>query len=448
MKIQTRQSLYTSIAFGIVFFIISLLIYFLYSQNAQKALYKNLKKTAHIVAFFHLEEDELNAIEFEKVRRQFDEIVSGTTYQVYNNQNNIVWGNKGSEILAATLEKVHKEKYLHFSTEDDFCYGIFYEDNQGDFIIIVKEPKSVLNEQLIQLLWILLSALVIGLIAVVLISRWLARIAYSPFSHIIEQVRNIPPNNPIDQIDSPNTKDELQELTDTFNHLLEQISETFSIQKNFVSYVSHEFKTPLASMLGNLEVFLLKDRSPREYEEISRKLIIQIHQLEEILNTLIVISDLRKGTDMNNQFRVDELIWEIIEKVSFNYINCKVNIQIGILPEDEDLLILHKDQTQVLMALYNIIENAVKYSKGETIDIRLHKIQNKLSLVVEDKGIGISPEELENIGKPFYRANNASLMQGSGIGLSIALRILDKNNIQYEILSKEGEGTIVTVLFY
>lgn len=189
MKIQTRQSLYTSIAFGIVFFIISLLIYFLYSQNAQKALYKNLKKTAHIVAFFHLEEDELNAIEFEKVRRQFDEIVSGTTYQVYNNQNNIVWGNKGSEILAATLEKVHKEKYLHFSTEDDFCYGIFYEDNQGDFIIIVKEPKSVLNEQLIQLLWILLSALVIGLIAVVLISRWLARIAYSPFSHIIEQVR-------------------------------------------------------------------------------------------------------------------------------------------------------------------------------------------------------------------------------------------------------------------
>lgn len=448
MKIQTRQSLYTSIAFGIVFFIISLLIYFLYSQNAQKALYKNLKKTAHIVAFFHLEEDELNAIEFEKVRRQFDEIVSGTTYQVYNNQNNIVWGNKGSEILAATLEKVHKEKYLHFSTEDDFCYGIFYEDNQGDFIIIVKEPKSVLNEQLIQLLWILLSALVIGLIAVVLISRWLARIAYSPFSHIIEQVRNIPPNNPIDQIDSPNTKDELQELTDTFNHLLEQISETFSIQKNFVSYVSHEFKTPLASMLGNLEVFSLKDRSPREYEEISRKLIIQIHQLEEILNTLIVISDLRKGTDMNNQFRVDELIWEIIEKVSFNYINCKVNIQIGILPEDEDLLILHKDQTQVLMALYNIIENAVKYSKGETIDIRLHKIQNKLSLVVEDKGIGISPEELENIGKPFYRANNASLMQGSGIGLSIALRILDKNNIQYEILSKEGEGTIVTVLFY
>lgn len=448
MKIQTRQSLYTSIAFGIVFFIISLLIYFLYSQNAQKALYKNLKKTAHIVAFFHLEEDELNAIEFEKVRRQFDEIVSGTTYQVYNNQNNIVWGNKGSEILAATLEKVHKEKYLHFSTEDDFCYGIFYEDNQGDFIIIVKEPKSVLNEQLIQLLWILLSALVIGLIAVVLISRWLARIAYSPFSHIIEQVRNIPPNNPIDQIDSPNTKDELQELTDTFNHLLEQISETFSIQKNFVSYVSHEFKTPLASMLGNLEVFLLKDRSPREYEEISRKLIIQIHQLEEILNTLIVISDLRKGTDMNNQFRVDELIWEIIEKVSFNYINCKVSIQIGILPEDEDLLILHKDQTQVLMALYNIIENAVKYSKGETIDIRLHKIQNKLSLVVEDKGIGISPEELENIGKPFYRANNASLMQGSGIGLSIALRILDKNNIQYEILSKEGEGTIVTVLFY
>lgn len=446
MKIQVRQSLYSSIAFGVVFIILSCLIYLLYSQNLRKALYKNLEKTAYITALFYLEEDELNTKEFEKVKKQFEEIVSGTVYQVYDTEGHVIWGNMDEKLPGATLKKIQKEKKLSFSSEANFCMGIFYEDNQGDFIIISKEQRNLLNEQLVSLLWILFSALVIGLIAVVLLSRWLAHIAYKPFTYVIEQVKNIPPNNPVNQIRSPNTQDELQELTDTFNHLLEQISETFVIQKNFVNYVSHEFKTPLASILGNLEVFSLKDRSPKEYEALSLKLISQIHQLEGILNTLIVVSDLRENAELSNQFRIDELIWEIIERVSFNYKNSKINVQIDVLPEDESLLIVNQDRTQLLMALFNIIENAVKYSGGEEIVIKLTKQQNKLGLSVEDKGMGIPAEELESISKPFYRAGNASPLKGTGIGLSIALRILEKNKIEYKIQSEEKRGTIVFIL--
>lgn len=446
MKIQTRQSLYSSIAFGVIFIIISFLIYILYSQNAQDAINKNLKKTANIVALFHLEEDELNAREFEHVRTQFNEIVSDITYQVYDMQDSVVWGSLGDEISVDILQKIHGEKNLFFETETDFCHGIFYEDNQGDFIIVTKEPKSLLNDQLIPLLWILLSALFVGLVAVICLSRWLAHIAYKPFSSVIEQVKNISPNNPANQIELPKTEDELQELTETFNHLLEQISETFVIQKNFVNYVSHEFKTPLTSMLGNLEVFSMKDRSPEEYNELSQKLILQIHQLEEILSTLIVVSDLRKNADIDHQFRIDELIWEIVDKVSQTRANCRVNMQIELALEDEHLLTINKDRTQLLMALFNIVENAVKYSRGETIDIRLYKLNSRLCLSVQDKGIGIPPEELQSISKPFYRADNANSIHGSGIGLSIALRILEKNNIEYQIESRVGEGTIVTVI--
>lgn len=445
MKIQVRQSLYSSIAFGVVFIIIASLIYFFYAHNSQKAINRNLEKTAYITALFYLEEDELNAKEFETVRKQFDDIVAGTAYQVYNQEGKIVWGNQEEEVSPTLLKKIEHERRLSFHSETNFCHGIFYEDNQGDFIIVAKERKEVLNEQLIPLLWILFSALLLGLIAVILLSRWLAHIAYRPFSSVIEQVKNIAPNNPIKQIDSPNTGDELQELTDTFNHLLEQISETFVIQKNFVSYVSHEFKTPLASILGNLEVFSLKDRSPKEYEELSTKLISQIHQLEGILNTLIVISDLRKDTELNNQFRIDELIWEIIEKITANYANSKVNVQIKIAPEDEILLMVNKDRTQLLMALFNIIENAVKYSRGETTSITIAKMRGKLSISIQDQGIGIPPEALKDLSKPFYRANNANSILGSGIGLSIALRILEKNNIDYKIYSQEGEGTMITI---
>lgn len=445
MKIQVRQSLYSSIAFGVVFIIISSLIYVLYAQNLRTALYKNLEKTAYITALFYLEEDELNSKEFETVKKQFQDIVAGTSYQVYNQQGRIIWGKIEEVVPSSTLEKIQKQRRLNFTSDINFCYGIFYEDNQGDFIIIAKEQKDILNEQLLSLFWILFSALLVGLIAVIFLSRWLARIAYRPFSSVIEQVRNIAPNNPSNQINSPNTGDELQELTDTFNHLLEQISETFVIQKNFVNYVSHEFKTPLASILGNLEVFSLKDRSPEEYEELSTKLISQIHQLEGILNTLIVISDLRKDTELNNQFRIDELIWEIIEKISSTYANSKVDVQMEVPPENENLLIVNKDRTQLLMALFNIIENAVKYSRGETAFITITKSLDRLSIVIQDQGMGIPPEALKDLSKPFYRANNTNAIQGSGIGLSIALRILEKNSIDYKIDSQEGKGTRIEI---
>ena len=447
MKIQTRQSLYGSIAFGVVFICISIFIYYFYSNNLKKTVDKNLKNTAHIVALFHLEEDELNSKEFENVRIQFEEIVSETHYMVYDEFNKVEFGEKNNAVSTEILNKIRSEKQVVFSTETDFLYGIFYEDNQGDFIIITRESKEVMNKQLRPLLWILVLALLIGLLAVVFLSRILASIAYKPFSRVIEQVKNISFGKTKTQIDSPNTRDELQELTETFNRLLEQISETFVIQKNFVNYVSHEFKTPLAAMLGNLEVFSLKDRNPDEYSELSQKLIAQIHQLEEIINTLIAISDLRKEDEINAQIRMDELVWEIIEKISIRYTNPLINVRIDIAPEDESLLTVAKDRTQLFMALFNIVENAVKFSQGKPIEIVLYNETDKLCLSIRDRGIGIPKADLDNIYKPLFRADNTGRIQGSGIGLSIALRILEKNKTKYEIRSTVGEGTVICLIF-
>ena len=447
MKIQTRQSIYMSIAFGVVFIIVSFLVYVLYADKAKNAVYKNLEKTANLVALFHLEEDELNSREFEKIKTQFKEIVSETSYQLYNESDSIIFGNKYEKIVPFVLEKIREQKSFNFVTATNFCHGIFYEDNQGDFIIITKESRAYLDEQLVSLLGILALALIVGLIAVILLSRWLSRVAYKPINNIIKQVNSFTPTTSETIIESPNTKDELQELTETFNHLLERISESFVIQKNFVSYVSHEFRTPLTSMQGNLEVFSLNDRNPKEYKELSQKLILQIRQLEEIINTLMVVSDLRKNVDLSNQFRIDELIWEIIEKISVNYVNPKIDVTIDILSEDENILTITKDRTQLFMALFNIIENAIKYSEKK-VNIRIYKKSEHLCLTIQDQGIGIPLEKLANISKPFYRGDNANRIEGSGIGLSIALRILDKNNIKYEVQSKEGEGTTVIITFY
>lgn len=447
MKVQTRLSLFSSIAFGIIFAIISVFIYTIYSQNTKKNIYATLKKTAYITAFFYLEEDELNKDEFAKVREQFYETTTNSFYQIYNEKDSINYGFTNLQVSHNILEKIRKNQSFSFFDADFLCHGIFYEDNQGDFVIIVREKKEVLDAQLNLLLWILIPAFFAGILAIIFFSRWIADIAYLPFRKTINQVNSISTNNLDVQISSPGTKDELQDLVDTFNNLLTKISETFVIQKNFVRYVSHEFKTPLASMLGHLEVFSLKDRSPREYEELSQMLILQIHQLEDILNTLIIISDLREDIPGTTLTRIDELIWEIIQKLSKQYANPKIRVNINISPTDEHLLHTTQDRTQLLMAFFNLIENAVKYSQNKPVEITLDKTNNnQLSIQITDKGIGIPEEQLQHISRPFYRADNATEIKGYGIGLSIALKIVEKNKIKYTIRSEESKGTTISMI--
>ncbi len=447
MKVQTRLSLFCSIVFGVIFAIVSLLIYGLYRNNATNTIYKNLEKNAHISALFYFEADELSQKDFEKIKIQFTELVADSYFQIYNAHNRIEYGIQSSDISTATLEKIKSQKKLSFDTPLYFCYGTYYEDNQGNFIVIAKERKTMFESQMRLLLAILISSFVIGLIAIILLSKWVSRIAYSPFTHVISQIKNISTHNLDVQIALPNTKDELQDLIATFNDLLAKISETVVIQKNFANYVSHEFKTPLASILGNLEVFSLKDRKPEEYNQLSEKLVEQIHQLEEILNTLIVISNLRNDVETIDQIRIDELIWKIIHQIKDRYPWSKILVNIDILPEEEHLLAVNKNSTQLLMALFNLIENAVKYSQEKNVEIRLFKKDEKLCVSIADKGIGIPQNELKNINKPFYRADNANKIQGSGIGLSIALRILEKNQIEYQIESKINIGTTIFLWF-
>lgn len=445
MKVQTRLGLYSSLVFGIIFVVISVFIYALYSNSIKNTIEGNLAKMSRIVALFYLEEDELNKEEFVKVREQFEEFVSNTYYQIYSEYDTISYGSQAWILPSSVLNEIREKERLSFSAGDFYCYGIYYEDNQGNFVVVAREKKEEMVQQLHALLWILAVVFLIGMLAVVFLNRWIANIAYRPFRLAIKQVKNISTHNLNVQIKLPDTKDELQDLIHTFNELLERISETFVIQKNFVSYVSHEFKTPLASMQGNLEVFAIKERSPEEYQQLSERLMGEIKQLEGIINTLIVVSDLGNNSEITAEVRLDELIWEIIAKLSDSYTGSKVSVSLEIQPEDESLLTVLMEKTQLLMALFNIIENAVKYSRDKTASIRLFKQDGKLHVSIADNGIGIPADQLKNISKPFYRADNANRMQGSGIGLSIALRILEKNRIKYTIHSVVNAGTEIVL---
>ncbi|MCD8166731.1 MAG: hypothetical protein LUE93_11815 [Bacteroides sp.] len=158
MKVKTRLSLYCSLIFGIIFALVSISIYQLYSHTVQRSIYNNLRKTAWVAAWFYLEEDELTEKEFEKVKQQFKEVDAGVVYQLYDVHNIIVFGEPSHPVPGHFVEKIRSVKQMSFKTENDFCYGMFYTDNQGDFVVIAKEDRSALGNQVQLLLWILIPA--------------------------------------------------------------------------------------------------------------------------------------------------------------------------------------------------------------------------------------------------------------------------------------------------
>jgi len=447
MKIRNRLTLISSATFGFVFIIASVLIYISFYNSSEKVVFKELQKTCLLSGIYYLEKDELPNYEHSAIKEQFEENIQNDIVRVYDKYNSIAFGNKEADrnINAKNLEFIRNNKKLSFKSNNHFYYGIYYNDNQGDFVVFVKTTSEVFNSQTNRLLVIMIVVLFGGLLLIFFLSRLLSTIAYRPITEVINQVNSMELNSLDKPISSSNTNDEVQDLITTFNNLLSRLSDTFAIQKNFINYVSHEFKTPLASISGNLEVFAQKERTPEEYQKVTSEALENVYHIEEILNNLMMLSGLKTIHSENETFRIDETVWNINDKIFEVYNNQEIKIDLEIV--DEKLLSVKGSEMQIQLALYNLIENAVKYSNKNPIRISLSESNYQLQIKIQDYGKGIQKEDLNLVQQTFYRGKNVGDIKGSGIGLSLATIIFKQNNIQFSITSEENSGTQIILLF-
>lgn len=448
MKIRNRLTLLSSLTYGIVFIVASFIIYLSFYRNSEKIILNELQKTCLLSGVYYLEKDELPEEEHSQVKYQFEESIQDITVRIYNENDEIRYGEKEPDrnITKQRLDYVRKHNKINFKSNNHFYFGLFYADNQGDFVVFVKANNKNFKEQTNQLLFIMIVVLIGGLIIIYIFSRILSDFAYRPITNVINQVNEIEANSLDKPIISTNTKDEVQALIDTFNNLLKRLSDTFIIQKNFINYVSHEFKTPLASILGTMEVFNQKERTPQEYNQVTKKVLEDVYYIESILNTLMMLSGLKDTNNNSENFRVDELIWDINEDIIENNAQ-KQKIKIHLDIKNNKLLNIKGNKTQIHLALYNIIENAIKYSDKSPIQISLFEKNNKLEIIIKDYGKGINKNDLKHIHQTFYRGANVENIKGNGIGLSLATIIFKQNNIGFIITSKEHYGTTVILNF-
>ncbi len=449
MNLRNRLTIYSTITFGIVFCLASLLIFLAYYKRAQDNIFSELENTTLLSAIYYLEQDELPQNEHSVIRDQFRTTILSKNVAVINATNAVEFGQliDDPNITDKILSLVRKNETFYFKKDNSFYYGMFYPDNQGDFVVFTKEPGTEYASRIKSLLLILGIVLLLGLMAIYLLSRYISNVAYKPIKNIVQQVNEVNYSNLEQGIAVPKTDDELEELITTYNKLLARLSESFLVQKNFINYVSHEFKTPLTAISGSLEVFAQKERSPEEYKQVTQEALDNVYKIESILSNLLLLSGLKNAEHQSQLVRIDELIWDINEALHNKLTEFKTQLHIDIQVSDFSLLEFKGNETLIHLALYNIIENAIKYSNNNPVEIVLKSVNSRLNVVVTDHGKGIAPDDLTFIKQTFYRGKNVGNIKGSGIGLSLATIIFDQHSIGFDIQSSLKNGTVITLTF-
>lgn len=426
--------------------------YILFGRQVKRLFFDNLKRTAFTAAVYHLERDEISANKFESVERRYNRIHS-TSIRFFDHHDQMVfeYDSLDYHIPPKTIERIRQESELLFTLDGRQFAGIFYRDNQGDFVVVASDVDREGAEQLSRLLWLFLSFFFLGLIITFFLSRVLAQQTFNPFAKLIVEVNAISDKNLYERLElPPDSENELHKLIKAFNYFLERLEKEVEGQRSFLKHASHELRTPLTAIIGNLEVTLAKERDIVEYQQQMISIQEDAIHIMEVLQALLTISGLKgeRRTIEVEKFRLDELLWDVLERRKLLQKDTDVSLDLDEIAQPEDQLLVEGNRELLAIGIANLIDNAVKFSGNKPVVVRCFVRENEqLCLCIADKGPGIDSVDLAHIFDLFYRGKRTQHMEGTGIGLHLSHIVFQKHGIDVDVQTVMNQGSIFVLTF-
>jgi two-component system sensor histidine kinase ArlS len=451
MTIRNRLTLIYTVIVALILLALSLFVFYLVKLNFHTVFFEKLYNRAEITAQVFLEKDEVSATIFKDFEARYSQTLPGELIRVYDKDNKpaFIEENGGGTYPVDLINRVRTEKKVELDDGHRQIVGIHYSDNQGEFVIIASAEDDVGAHSLAFTRNTLLIGYISSLIVVFISGRFFSKQVLQPMSGIVRNVNRITVSNLHMRLDEGKGRDEIAELSITFNNMLERLERSFETEKNFVDNASHQLRTPLASIIVELEVALTKTRTNEEYQSLLGSILTESEKLNHIISGLLDMAQINRDESamLTGVVRLDELLWDIRDKVSKEIPESKVQISLANLPSNSDELVIYGNKYLLDIALYNLIENACKFSGNKEVLVHLLSSPSGTLITIRDKGIGIPPEEVKEVSKSFYRAKNAASFKGSGIGLALSEKIIRMHKATFEIESQLGKGTSIQILF-
>ncbi|MCP4157807.1 MAG: HAMP domain-containing protein [bacterium] len=274
------------------------------------------------------------------------------------------------------------------------------------------------------------------------------RRAFRPVRRIVKTVNNITSEDLSLRIEEQVLKDEIGELIDTFNNMIGRLQKSFQAIKEFAGNASHELKTPLTVIRGEIEVALRKDRDSAEYKTILASVQGATSDLQLIIDDLLFLARMDSET-VSFSFKELDLEELILATHEENYAMAEKK-KITVILDRIDSVRIKGNRTLLSRLFSNLMRNAINYS-GEDGQIRLtlSETEEGTAFVIADTGIGIPAEALPRIFDSFYRVDESHSpgTGGAGLGLAIVKRIVEFHKGVIEVESELGKGTKFTIRF-
>lgn len=333
-----------------------------------------------------------------------------------------------------TLGNSHMRFYIAQIKSNDSFSGV----------VLVAHPIDVIQKSLSVLLYIMIASFIILVIPMVIGGYFISQQAMEPIREISKKLQFITSENLDEKISNPKTGDEIEELSDTFNNLLDRLHSAFQREKQFIGDLAHELKTPLATQQSGIEVTLSKKRNENEYQKALEEALVDSQRISETLKNILDLawSETDKSKMNGDRVNLSGLMNEIKEIASKIAIRKEIMIEGSV---EENINVFGK-KDKLFRAILNLIDNAIKYTpKQGKVLISLQILKNTAVIKVNDTGIGISKNDLNHIFERFYRGAKTGQIAGVGLGLAIAKSIINAHKGKIKIESIVNKGTTITV---
>ena len=302
---------------------------------------------------------------------------------------------------------------------------------------IDEEANSMLNISYLMLIVILFLSLIILI--------FFTEVVYRPLRKIIEATEQYASGNMHYDLNVEG-EDEMGYLAASLHYMAQTVAGSEDDQKKFIANVSHDFRSPLTSIRGFLEAMLDGTIPPEMHEHYIGVVLNETERLTKLTNSLLTLNNLNtKGMLLH---MTDWNINDVIRKVSasFEQVCRSKNIRIRLILSG-DVLYVHADIDKIQQVLYNLVDNAIKFSgAGSVIEIETTEKGGKVFVSVKDNGIGIPKEDQNQIWERFYKTDlsRGKDKKGTGLGLSIVREIIRAHGENISLVSTQGVGSKFT----
>ena len=321
--------------------------------------------------------------------------------------------------------------------------------NKGALSIVL-DVGAIERSILFDALGILLFVIIAGSCAAYLLAGHYTK----PVQQLSAHMKEIGPDTLSDSIEIKGGGEEVQELVKSFNQMTDQLDEAFAMQSRFSVSAAHELRTPIAVLRTKLDVFKKKKRKQNEYDELVNTMETYIDRLSAIIANLLELtetSELGEVEDVSLDAVITTVVDDLESVAQNNMVNVQVNTQIDAHSDTQSQaqnLTVKGNANLLYRAIYNLVENAIRYNHKEgSVNIALETEGQECLVTIADTGVGIAPEQRELVFEPFYRVNKSRSREfgGAGIGLSLVKTILKRHGASITVSENSPQGSVFTI---